>query len=354
MILALDPCKDALRKRDRNGSTPLHLACHHKDAKKDTIKVLLEVDTDLSYVKTESNQSYEKPVEILDHLGRSPFCLAVKSKAPTDVLKLFLKREHFNMSGFEDREINELAGRIKEDKDLQRAMNYILCQRLPFGMFYLYLLINFGIMTLFLIGCERYLDNQQLTSHAFNSLYMICLIGWFWREMLQLKSEKWNYFADIQSYSEWISICLLSTSLTIFNKWVTIQSTTSDVLLAFTTLFLIVNVIFFLRNTSLSFAQFAGGLVVILKTVIPFFLASLLMLFIFSHSLRLTLRNPEETFDKDSLKGMCAMGNETDATVKCFLAVLNSFFGGQTDVETKSTLDIAFGAIILLVVSHCK
>ena len=52
--------------------------------------------------------------------------------------------------------------------------------------------------------------------------------------------------------------------------------------------------------------------------------------------------------EDDTLKGVCATGQQ----IACFKSVLNVFFGGgRINSETQTFLDIAFGAIVLLVVS---
>ncbi len=344
LLLIQDPQKRSVLIKDRNGSTPLHLACNHEDAKRATIQILLDVEETMS----------PRPQSALDILKRNPLSLAIKSKAPSDVLALLLSPEYFDITGCGDRDINELARRIKKDVELQKTLNGVLAQRLPFAIFYLNGVVNVVVFVLFLFGCETYLSGDILRNEAFDFWYLFCVILLIVREGLQFKSEKIHYFKDLQSAFEWTSIGLLITSWCIFTGLH--SGANRDTILAFATSILIINLVYFLRNTSLPFSLFAGGLLVILRTLIPFFLVSCMLLFMFSHSLRLTLHNVKsEDIVQDSLREMCAPNEirnmtNVDEQMACFYGVLNAFFGGSTGVETRDLLDIVFGAIVLLVV----
>lgn len=358
--------------KDKNGNLPLHLACHHKTPNIAVIQKLLDVDnnknnhwtvtkkrTKVTSLAERSPERYRDLLDVddravcaLDNLGRNPFSLAIKSQAPADVLALLMTPRHFDVAGVHEREINELARRVKKSQQLRSCLNYLFAQRLPFGFFYLFLIIHTFILICFVRGCNKFLDEEYYRKDELFEIisFIIFVMLLLFREVIQAKSEGWAYILDHQSHYELTSIGLLLASITIFTRGES-KNMDEETILIFTTLILIISSIAVLRNTFLPFSLFAGGLVVILRTLVPFLSVSCLLLFLFSHSIRLKLSR-ENSLDEDekSIKGLCNPKKRSSAD--CFLAVLNVFFGGSAEVETKTYLDVVFGIIVLLVVSQ--
>jgi hypothetical protein len=130
LILERDPTRSVTTWTDVTGSTPLHLACAHGDARHEVVKELLEADA--KRIKLQTNKTSRKScvdpsvckqsIEILDRHNRNPLARAVQENAPTEVLRLFLKPLNFKADGFGEKEISVLARRIKKDITLQREM----------------------------------------------------------------------------------------------------------------------------------------------------------------------------------------------------------------------------------------
>lgn len=78
-------------------------------------------------------------------------------------------------------------------------------------------------------------------------------------------------------------------------------------------------------------ARFVGGLIIIVHTLIPFFIVSFLVLLAFAYSFRMSGTREEAC---DSLSG-------------CYYTVMQAFFAGAD--ATEDYLDVLFGIIVIIV-----
>jgi len=117
--------------------------------------------------------------------------------------------------------------------------------------------------------------------------------------------------------------------------------------LTLTGMFLIVTFIFYLRSTFLPFANFVGGLLLILTTLIPFFIVGSLLLLAFTIAYRISLNG---SFDEVTRLLEEDDGIQVDCSGSlwsCFLWTLQSFFNGSDDTST--VLDVVFGVVAIVI-----
>ncbi len=383
LLLVLDPNRIATRMKDRLGCTPLHLACNQRKVNKEIIKALLKTEDPNNKAEDPASEKNDRneadlnttkfPSESLDDLGRNPLSLAVKSSVSPDVLEVLLQPEHFDMNGFDDRAIEGLATRIKNNSNLQNLLNMTLASRMPFFIFYIQFVMYACAVTVALYGTDRRFlnegDRQEWIIVVLGAISVLSII----REFVQMRSEKLNYIFDLQNVFELTNLVLLIMSINIFNQDTIENDPTTQFVLLGSSCLLIINFIFFLRSAFLPFSRFTGGLIKISYTLVPFFAVSMLLLLMFTFIYRILNNslgedntvNATATVNANSLstaglmfvkrkkgqndEGSLASQCEDDFNT-CFRAVLSAFFGGGTD-GINDVADFFFGLIVVLAVS---
>ena len=362
LLLELDPKRQAVVLKDDEGSTPLHLACGHKNARCDVIRMLLYAER--LHAKN-GHQGSSRLAGELNLQHQNPLSLAAKAGAPGDVLEILMKPCHFNVRGFTEASINILAGRIKDNAALQKLLNRTLSQRKPFMLLSYLLLVNLLAVIAFFLRTESLLVTTMLENRVStieqwaDPVLTICVISFLMREVLQLVSEKANYFFDLQNVLEFSNIYFLIASMDLFRNDNKPENTRW--ILQVTAFLLILSIISYLRSTFLPFSRFAGGLKVIFITLVPFFIVTTLLLLMFSYAYRVHYLLIDGVTNGDlNIKGTC---DETDiefgsvecqcvekAFMSCFMLTLHGFFGGGSE-QTKVILDVIFGVVVGVVVS---
>ena len=148
--MTFDPTRKSTKKPDNDGCTTLHKACNNKFARVDVIRELLKTESaeekkKYNFAETVLNagrpsksvesvheEEVEQPSKYLDIFGMHPLSLAVKAKAPPEVLELLLHPDYLDVNGFDDRTICELAKRIKNSVSLQSTPTLAMAQRTSF------------------------------------------------------------------------------------------------------------------------------------------------------------------------------------------------------------------------------
>ena len=104
-------------------------------------------------------------------------------------------------------------------------------------------------------------------------------------------------------------------------------------ILTITGVLLIMQFMLILRSTFLPFASFVGGLLLILSTLIPFFIVSFLVLMFFAYSFRISGKPYRE--------------EGCPTFTKCYYTVLLGLFSGAEGTE--DYLDVMFGVLAIIV-----
>ncbi len=283
LLLDLDPSRVTTTLVDKRGKTPLHHACSHKDARKDVIQMLLDAET--KFRRSESKNSTQTSLlstSVLCDQGKNPLAYATKAEATNNVLQLLLQPKYFEPSALDEAVEKELARRIASDADLQKAIVLTLSKRDAFAILMVQLIVYLLASISFFVETENFYKKDSPTQ--LTGVLCVCTAFFILREIIQLVSEKSNYFLDVINFFE---ICNVITLIMAINRMENHERTagTETWLMAAATL-LVMNLIFFLRSTFLPFSRFAQGLIVIFATLIPFFVVSSLLLMIFAYWFR--------------------------------------------------------------------
>jgi len=365
MLLESDPLGMVTQEEDEYGQRPIHCACGRKNPKVEIVKILLETEEAFlqNFVKNAKmaipssnlplccdeeailgNVLNNNEVEIIpstkkmDHVGYTPLFHALKSNASDAVIDVLLQPDHFFLKGLDDAFMMDLAHRVNDNPDLRALILDRFALRFNFSFlfveFYAFLFAIFGVM----YGTEDLLF-KPLELSLYYPIFILISSGFFIiRELIQVKSVSLgSYIYDAWSWMELISISfLLQTAAFMLNR-ASISVPLDDgkkLLLIATTSILTLQFVFFLRSTFLPFARFVGGLILIIQTLIPFLIISILVLQFFSSSYR--------------IQGLCGQNH-------CWYVVLGAFFNGGNDFEEETNitmfLEILFGisaGIILL------
>ena len=285
LILERDPTRSVTTLEDVTRSTPLHLACAHKDARHEVVKELLEADAK-RIVKLQANQAKKtsrksclypsvctKSIEILDIHNRNPLARAVQGNAPTEVLRLFLEPLNFKADGFGEREISVLARRIKKDVTLQREMTAVLAQRMPFFLLCAQLVANALAVIAFVFQIENVIssgsDENVVSSGSDDPKWtwsiislIMCLVIFGIREVIQFSSNGLKYFWHAENFFEVGTMISMGLSI---KKFLVLEYNSDGVDKSgwsadqiwwlVTTILLILQSIFSLRRAFLPFAR---------------------------------------------------------------------------------------------------
>ena len=366
LILELDEEKKALHAEDKWSRKAIHYACNKCNADLKTIKALIEADEDFRVNKMqkmdgsaldqeifEDNPHIEtgwqkgddevKPLyRSLDWKHRSPLICSLKENSPYDVVEYLASPDLLYLKGFDHNYVTILGQMVsRQNSKMQRHVLDLLSQRQHFVVLFIEFYAHVGAISSFVEASERLNAKKKLT-YVCPSILAACVIIFVLREVAQFKSQGWHYFKDGWNVPEYVSIIFSIRSIVHMRDYInsaaqdTFQINRTDLIL--TGNLLILTYIFYLRSTFLPFARFVGGLLLILTTLVPFFIVGSLLLLAFTLAYRISDHDCQEAvcYCKDSLK-------------KCYLYTLQQFFSGSDD--TAGALDIIFGVVAIVIVS---
>ena len=118
--------------------------------------------------------------------------LAVKAKAPPEVLELLLHPDYLDVNGFDDRTVCELAKRIKNSVSLQSTLTLAMAQRTSFLILMMQLFVYTTALIVSLYGTNRRYLDERPTSDPWVVVVMSGCANLFVvrREITQMFSEK--------------------------------------------------------------------------------------------------------------------------------------------------------------------
>jgi len=381
LLLELDPLKETTQFDDDLGFRPMHYACEMicgENINAEVIKILC--DAEEQCIKKKSKRSTHIPgipimsqsylalntgatneASLYDSTGqcienmlkvcscskkrsthtgdnernRTPLFLAVKSGAPTEVINRLLRPENFTLIGFDDPAMTDLADIVKDCRVIQDRVIDKMVDRVHFSIIILELYANVIVIASFMIGLQKLLDPDTHGRITWTepSLLAFCAILFMLREILQITSVGTDYIGDFWSWYELIGIILLlCTASHMLEKVDNQDLELNRYLLSWTSCLLLVNVIFFLRSTFLPFARFVGGLLIIVKCLMPFIIVSYLLSLIFINSFW--------------IHGIC--GN-SQTFKNCSQILFGSILNFERDAADVSIIVVLFGFAIIVV-----
>ena len=137
--------------------------------------------------------------------------LAVKAKAPPEVLELLLHPDYLDVNGFDDRTVCELAKRIKNSVSLQSTLTLAMAQRTSFMILMMQLFVYFTALIVSLYGTNRrYLDERPTSDPWVVVVMSGCAILFDVREITQIFSDKLNYLFDMANIFELSNMVLFN------------------------------------------------------------------------------------------------------------------------------------------------
>jgi len=227
---------------------------------------------------------------------------------------------------------------------LQQALNRKISERKPAFVFFLNAYMNVALAVVFVFAARNYL--QDFPVHIVGYiLYGLSGLG-FGMELLQMRLRGFlGYLSDFWNYFDMFKLCLVvaSTSVMLYlevaeGEDVPIWQNTENIryLLMVTGATVIIAVVVFLRATFLPFAEFVGGMLNIMITLIPFLVVALLILCAFAF-MYYTLGVGQ----CESIPEFCTMNSALPTT-------LEYFFNGPEQTRWWA-LDLLFGLIIVII-----
>ena len=234
----------------------------------------------------------------------------------------------FFLKGFDYETISRLSGIAVDDKKVQDCIMEKLTERCYFYILCMDVYTNMCALTCFLIGSEKLIAGESGVVEPFIMFIVASIL--VVREIIQLKSQTSQYFADFWNWLQAASIALLGSSAKhMMDEIGNPDPEPKKLLLTISGALLIIQLTFFLRATFLPFARFVGGLTSIFSTLVPFFIISNLLLLTFAY-------------------GFFIQGNERCPNLlSCYGWTLQGFFSGSDD--TDDALDVFFGFIAIVV-----
>lgn len=371
-LLDLDYTKETTHAVDDCGSVPLHYASDEKHSNGHILSLLIGAEDEFTtFLKSStctqmrswrssilesrgSNQARPRdfPLEYgiyhklfhtyrsrpcsykLDNEKKSPLFHAVASESGSDTIQPLLKPGHLCLKGF-DSLVGELAG-VLQTKGNERLRGHLideLSKRRYFCLMLMDIYVHAIALIAYVISTEKFFSGNVQISEVL--VIWVCIAINFIRECIRFKAQKSSYLLDIWSWSEITSIFLLTMSNIHFTNEVEnpseeISSSTRR-MMTLSGVFLVLNLLFYLRTTFSPFARFVGGLLIICFTLIPFFVVSFLVLLAFAFGFRMS----------------GTRGDSCDTLGNCFYFVMQSFFAGADD--TTDYLDILYGILVIVV-----
>jgi len=333
-LLAMDQRKITAYADDDKRCKPIHYACAHKKGNADVVQLLLKAD---DYVHTNCKETYYHQIETVhkrsthsvDKFNRSPLHFAVKNGAQPGVLEMLMSADHFFLKGFDNELVSDLADTCSKSRRLQAAVIDKIAERCYISLLFVDVYTHLCVLTTFLVGSDRLLNGEL--DQSIPTILSCCIVVFMFREFMQLKAQTTIYFSDFWCWTQLATISLLCVSTRHMQENVDVADPeVNRSILTITGVLLITQFMLILRSTFLPFASFVGGLLLILSTLIPFFIVSFLVLMFFAYSFRMS-------------------GNHEgcDTFTKCYYTVLVGFFSGAEGTE--DYLDVMFGVLAIIV-----
>lgn len=339
-LLSLDDGKTSLFWGDKFGNTPLHYACGNKYAKVEVVKMLLDAETEYKYKKEQAHIKNKQRTPLLK--------LAVKEDAPTPVLKNLLEHERINLDEFDENTSYLLCKRVEQNKDLQDCINQRLSARYPCFILMFSLILRILVFVVMIIATEKLLRYGERPHHFAIFIFFAYLIMEIFMEILEFCAIGAAYLVRKTNFFDITRLVLVGISLSIFYRQKGTDNSyekNSDIYyLLGAGVLLGIDIIVVLRSTFLPFAKFSGGLIVIARSLIPFFIASTIFLACFAYVFRLLAWNNDSNESaKNTMEEDCQVSFQ-----KCMYQVLEAFISGGSDAND-GFVDIIFGLTIILV-----
>ena len=357
LLLDLDPEKKTLHFVDHRGKKPIHYAIENSSANREkeigistkqnlnfsvTVEKLnILLTQEKMYNKIRGNQNKRMATRTfddikslcssIDHRRQCPLLIAVRIGAEKDVIEVLSRLENLYLKYFDENAVEILAKYVQDDSRMRSHIIEKLSERAHFTILFLEVYANVGAIYAFLNGTERLIDGSL--TYLEPTILCICISVFFLREFAQIKSEGVQYINDVWSWVEVASAIFLIFSVRHMIQFIEREPGSAfDIqrnLLICSGMILILQGVFFLRSTFLSFARFVGGLLMITAKLVPFFIVSSLLLLAFTYSYR--MRGTEAC----------------DTLGTCFQFTLQGFFSGSD--ETSNLLDMTFGIVVSIV-----
>ena len=348
LLLDLDSEKKTLHFVDHRGKKPIHYVVENRSASNNTdnfsvvvekLNILLSQEKTYNKIlgiqdKKISTRTFSDTKSLCsstDHRRQCPLLIAVRVGAEKDVIEVLSRPENLYLKYFDENAVDIFAKYVIDDRRMRNHIIEKLSERSHFTILFLEVYANVGAMYAFLNGTERLLDGSL--TYVEPVILCICISVFILRELAQIKSQGVQYIYDVWSWVEIASVILLIFSVRHMIQFLGNEAGSFfDVnrnLLIWSGMILILQGVFFLRATFLSFARFVGGLIMITAKLVPFFIVSSLLLLAFTYSYR--MRGAEAC----------------DTLGTCFQFTLQGFFSGPE--ETSNLLDMAFGIVVIIV-----
>lgn len=348
LLLKIDRGKNTTVLVDNEGMSPIHYACDHSNARTKSIGLLIDAEEKYNRMNNDLHHTIKQPST------HTPFWYACRSGAPPSAIGLLMSQPDFSFKGFDRRSMkHDFADLVKKHPPLQRLLNRKLSSRINIVRLIFKLFINFVVLLVFYICIEDLSEGQGSIEYGKTLIMWVCIGFLLLIEALQIMNQSLrSYLTDLWNWYEMIMIGLLTFSTLIIhsNRDVCVMEVTPcilpqsyfSVIITTTGILLVTNVIFSLRTTFLPFALFATGIMNILKTLVPFFSTSLLILVAFAEKYRVDVFFVDNTWAEDSFHSQC-----TESFQACILAVVQGFFGGPE--KTAGVTDIFYGILVAIV-----
>ena len=374
-LLLLDQDKRSVLIMDSFNNTPLHYACGNKYANVDIVKMLLDAEAQYQDIKkdlkkSKQNEYISLPTETTDveqqdqreHThgniatkgalfqqnkhNMTPLKLAVKEGAPIPVLKILLEHMQTNLGAFDLNTSYVLCQRVEESRDLQDCINQRLSERYPCFILMASLNLRISVFVSMVVATEELLRYGEGPHWFVPCLFYVYLIIEVLGEMFELCALGAAYFLRRSNFFDNTRIVLVGISLRIFDQQMEAYEQTNKVyILLCAGVLLGIDIIVVLRSTFLPFAKFSGGIVVIVKSLIPFFIVSIIFLTCFTYIFRVLAWNN----DAQGKEGINSMETECQISFhKCMFQVLEAFLSGGSEDHDR-VVDTLFGLTIILV-----
>jgi len=373
MLLDLDPSNVTSTLEDERGFRPLHYVCSHSNASEDVIQMLLSAEK--KYYEGKNANMYELSTSRLCNQAKNPLSYATRMGASVEVLDLLLQSEYFSVNGFDDIAKSELATRISQDSRLQKSLVMTLSKRSTFAFLFLEVVLYAVAVVVYFFRSESVFTDNSVDTGGFVILIAV-LIMFVFREILQLCSQRSSYFLDGKNYFEVCNLASLLAAIVIMESDQTLKDYNymdMYVMIA-AAVFLVTNLIYFMRSTFLPFSEFAQGLIAIFTSVVPFLVVTVLLLLLFTYTFRaMTMYEYNQSlsappspssnnanlatfgfFPRRNLLGK-GVPNTNEGRVEkcqesfgnCFYYTLQGFFSGSD--ATNDPYDIMFGVVVVIV-----
>jgi len=322
LLLKLDASKKTTQMSDEQGFRPLHYACENEKARAETVNILC--DTEEQYITQGSNEN-ERSAYVRDNKrNRTPLYIAIKSRAPIEIIERLLQPENFFLRGFDDSALADLAEYVRKSKKLQNTINDRLLGRSYFFLILSDLYATWFALVFLVIG------SRQLVDSALPPVLLIIASTVFvLREFLEMASFGTDYVLNARNFIDLSCIgflCAIAAEMLQKNVIPVYVYSVAGFLL-------IVKSILYFRATFITFARFVGGFLVILKKLMPFIIVSLLLVLAFAYMFFVT------------------ENQNCDVILSCFIWTLGGVFEFEfSALKGEGALNIIIGTLFTFII----